>query len=169
MEHIRWIPTPPCKLWKLQPKPHDVDPKEDLWKMGGVMCKTHERWKSGWDDLQMHFCNHPSHLPWVLLWSTSCDSDWSFHSFHGGVGFHLIHSLTNISKSPLFCDSLIRPHALPQIQSSVLLPIATICHIRDKITYCQRSSSRRVSFFSSRYHRQSHGWIPPPTATAAMA
>jgi hypothetical protein len=21
-------PTPPCKLWKLQSEPHDVDPKE---------------------------------------------------------------------------------------------------------------------------------------------
>jgi hypothetical protein len=25
---IRWKPTPPCKLWKLQSEPHDVDPKE---------------------------------------------------------------------------------------------------------------------------------------------
>jgi hypothetical protein len=26
-EHIRWKPTPPCKLWKLQSESHDVDPK----------------------------------------------------------------------------------------------------------------------------------------------
>jgi hypothetical protein len=42
-EHIRWKPTPPFKLWKLQFEPHDVDPRKDLWKVGGVMCKTHER------------------------------------------------------------------------------------------------------------------------------
>jgi hypothetical protein len=35
-EHIRWKPTTPCKLWKLQSEPHDVDPTKDLWKMGGV-------------------------------------------------------------------------------------------------------------------------------------
>jgi hypothetical protein len=44
-EHIKWKPTPPCKLWKLPSEPHDVDPREDLWKVGGVMCKTHERWE----------------------------------------------------------------------------------------------------------------------------
>jgi hypothetical protein len=29
-EHIRWKPTPPCKLWKFQYGPHDIDPREDL-------------------------------------------------------------------------------------------------------------------------------------------
>jgi hypothetical protein len=27
-ERIRWKPTPPRKLWKLQSESHDVDPKE---------------------------------------------------------------------------------------------------------------------------------------------
>jgi hypothetical protein len=44
-EHIKWKLTLPCKLWKLQSKPHAVDPKEDSREVGGVMCKTHERWE----------------------------------------------------------------------------------------------------------------------------
>jgi hypothetical protein len=39
-ERIKWKPTPPCKLWKLQSEPHDVDPMERSWEMGGVICKS---------------------------------------------------------------------------------------------------------------------------------
>jgi hypothetical protein len=85
---IKWKPTHPCKLWKLQSKPHNVDPKEGSWEVGGVICKS-------------AFANHPSHLSWFLhitpptfykssLGSRSCGSDWSFHSLHGEIGFHLI-------------------------------------------------------------------------------
>jgi hypothetical protein len=85
---MRWKPTPPCKLWTLQSEPHDVDPKEGSWEVGGVICIS-------------AFANHPSHLSWVLyitpptfhnssLGSTSCGSDWSFHSLHGGIDLHLI-------------------------------------------------------------------------------
>jgi hypothetical protein len=48
-ERIRWKPTPPCKLWKLQSEPHDIDPKEGSWEVGGVICIS-------------AFANHPSHL-----------------------------------------------------------------------------------------------------------
>jgi hypothetical protein len=33
---------------------------------------------------------YSSHLLWMLPRSISCGSDWSFHSLHGEVGFHLI-------------------------------------------------------------------------------
>jgi hypothetical protein len=45
--------NPSVQLWKLQSEQHDDDPREDLRKVGGVMSKTHERWR---DDLQIHFC-----------------------------------------------------------------------------------------------------------------
>jgi hypothetical protein len=44
-QHIRWKANLPCKLCKLQSESHDVDPREDLWNVGRVMCKTHERWE----------------------------------------------------------------------------------------------------------------------------
>jgi hypothetical protein len=44
-EHIRWKSTPPCKLWKLRSELHDVDLRKDSLEVGGMLCKTHERWK----------------------------------------------------------------------------------------------------------------------------
>jgi hypothetical protein len=81
-QHIRWKPTSPWKLCKLQSEPHDIDPTESLEEVGGVICKS-------------TFANHPSHLPWISqttpptshefsLGSRSCGLDWSFHSLHGG-------------------------------------------------------------------------------------
>jgi hypothetical protein len=89
-EHIRWKPTPLCKLWKLQSEPHDVDPREDLWEVGGVTCKTHERWKGWFANALLQITPPTSHE--LSFGSTSCGSYWSFHSLHGGVGFHLIRS-----------------------------------------------------------------------------
>jgi hypothetical protein len=82
-QHIRWKPTSPCKLWKLQYESHDVDPTGRSEEVRGVICK-------------INFANHASHLPWILqitpstshklsLGSRSCDSDWSFHSLHEEV------------------------------------------------------------------------------------
>jgi hypothetical protein len=34
--------NPSTQTMKLRSEPHDVDPRDDLWKVGGVMCKTHE-------------------------------------------------------------------------------------------------------------------------------
>jgi hypothetical protein len=34
--------NPSMQTIKLRSEPHDVDPRDDLWKVGGVMCKTHE-------------------------------------------------------------------------------------------------------------------------------
>jgi hypothetical protein len=48
-QHIRWKPTSPCKLWKLQPESHDVDPTGCPEEVGGVICK-------------ITFANHASHL-----------------------------------------------------------------------------------------------------------
>jgi hypothetical protein len=49
-QHIRWKPTSPCKLWKLQSESNDVDPTGRPEEVGGVMCK-------------ITFANHASHLP----------------------------------------------------------------------------------------------------------
>jgi hypothetical protein len=87
-EHIRWKQTPPCKLWKLHSEPHDVDPREDSWEVGGVMCKTHERWERWFAKALLQITPPTSYEP--SFGSTSCGSDWSFHSLHGWVCFHLI-------------------------------------------------------------------------------
>jgi hypothetical protein len=52
-QHIKWKPTSPCKLWKLQSESHDVDPTGHSEEVGGVICK-------------ITFANHASHLPWIL-------------------------------------------------------------------------------------------------------
>jgi hypothetical protein len=41
------------------------DGDEDLWKVGGMICKTHERWGN---DLQMHFCKSPLPSPMSAPW-----------------------------------------------------------------------------------------------------
>jgi hypothetical protein len=82
-EHIWWKPASPCKLWKLQSKPHDLDPRENSWEVGGVICKIHGRWE-GWFAKVVLQITPPTSSKRAVR-STSCDSDLSFHSFQGKV------------------------------------------------------------------------------------
>jgi hypothetical protein len=99
LEYIRWKPNSPCKLWKFQSEPHNVELREDLWKVVGVMCKwkvvgvmckTPERWE-GWFANALLQITLPTSYE-LSFGSTSCGPDWSFHCSHEGVGFHLIPS-----------------------------------------------------------------------------
>jgi hypothetical protein len=75
---IRWKPTPPCKLWKFQSESHIVDPGEDSWEVGGVMCKTHERCEGWFANALLQITTPTSHES--SFGSPSCGSYWSFHN-----------------------------------------------------------------------------------------
>jgi hypothetical protein len=92
-ENISSGNQPPCKLWKLQSKPHDLDPRENSWEVGGVVCEIHGRWE-GWFAKVLLQITPPTSSK-LSVGSISCGSDWSLHNFHGEVGFHLICCLVN--------------------------------------------------------------------------
>jgi hypothetical protein len=54
----------------------------------GVICKFHGRWEAWFAKVILQITPPtPSERP---VGSTSYDLDWSFHSLHGEIGFHLI-------------------------------------------------------------------------------
>jgi hypothetical protein len=87
-QHIRWKLTSPCKLWKLQSKSHDLDLRESSCEVEGVIWKIHGRWEAWFEKVILQITPSTSHK--LSLESRSCDSDWSFHSLHGEVSFHVI-------------------------------------------------------------------------------
>jgi hypothetical protein len=87
-EHIQWKPTSSCKLCKLKSESHDLDPRESSWELEGVICKIHGRWEAWFAKMILQIT--PPTSSERPVGSTSCDSDWSFYSLHGEVGFHLI-------------------------------------------------------------------------------
>jgi hypothetical protein len=64
----------------------NVDPTEISWKVEGVIYKIHGRWEAWFAKVILQTTPSTSHE--ISVGSTSCDSDWSFHSLHEEVGFH---------------------------------------------------------------------------------
>jgi hypothetical protein len=58
-----------------------------------IQGRTHERWEGWFAKVLLQITPPTSSKRFVG--STSCDSDWSLHSFHGEIGFHLICCLTS--------------------------------------------------------------------------
>jgi hypothetical protein len=61
---------------------------ESSWEVEGVICKIHGTWE-GWFAKVLLQISPPTSFE-CPVGSTSCGSDWSFHSLHAEVGFHLI-------------------------------------------------------------------------------
>jgi hypothetical protein len=76
------------KTMEIQFESHDLDPRESSWEVEGVICKIHRRWEVWFAKVILQIT--PPTSSERPVGSTSCDSDWNFHSLHGEVGFHLI-------------------------------------------------------------------------------
>jgi hypothetical protein len=62
--------------------------RESSWEVEGVICKIHGRWETWFAKVILQIT--PPTSSGRPVGSTSCDLDWSFHSLHEEVVFHLI-------------------------------------------------------------------------------
>jgi hypothetical protein len=123
-----------------------------------IRRRTHERWE-GWfakvrlqiilksafanHSLTSHeFCTSPIPPYKSSLGSTSCCSDWSFRSLHGGVGFHIVFLGTLIIHSFL-------SHLSIHISTLIFIYISTLL-MHYKLHHRKKPQQPNLSFATKR-------------------